>query len=76
MAVRLKRAALLLAVVVLGGCEQGGSFGQNAEISRENGFLARERSNLAALSYGVNVGRLGMPGAPGPSSRSMPRRLF
>jgi hypothetical protein len=48
----------------------------NAEISRENGFLARERSNLAALSYGVNVGRLGTPGAPGPSSRSMPRRLF
>ena len=24
----------------------------NAEISRQNGFLARERSNLAALSYG------------------------
>ncbi len=52
----------------------------NAEIGRENGFLARERSNLAALSYGINVGRLGSPfrgvpagggGGPGP----MPRRV-
>ena len=49
----------------------------NAEISRQNGFLARERSNLAALSYGINVGRLGNPalqrgfGAPPP----MPRRV-
>ncbi len=34
----------------------------NAEISRQNGFLSRERSNLAALSYGINVGRLGSPG--------------
>lgn len=34
----------------------------NAQISRENGFLARERTNLAALSYGVNLGRLGNPG--------------
>ena len=34
----------------------------NAEISRENGYLARERANLAALSYGINVGRLGNPG--------------
>jgi hypothetical protein len=33
----------------------------NAEIGRENGFLARERTNLAALSYGVNLGRLGSP---------------
>jgi hypothetical protein len=33
----------------------------NAEIARENGFLARERTNLAALSYGVNLGRLGTP---------------
>jgi hypothetical protein len=33
----------------------------NAEIGRENGFLARERTNLAALSYGVNLGRLGNP---------------
>jgi hypothetical protein len=31
----------------------------NAEIARENGFLARERSNLAALSYNINVGRTG-----------------
>jgi hypothetical protein len=49
----------------------------NAEISRQNGFLSRERSNLAALSYGINVGRLGNPalqrgfGAPSP----MPRRV-
>jgi len=49
----------------------------NAEISRQNGFLSRERSNLAALSYGINVGRLGNPalqrgfGAPQP----MPRRV-
>lgn len=34
----------------------------NAEIARQNGFLARERTNLAALSYGVNLGRLGAPG--------------
>jgi hypothetical protein len=34
----------------------------NAEIARSNGFLARERTNLAALSYGVNLGRLGTPG--------------
>lgn len=33
----------------------------NAQIGRENGFLARERTNLAALSYGVNLGRLGNP---------------
>ena len=31
----------------------------NAEISRQNGYLARERANLAAISYGINVGRLG-----------------
>jgi len=47
----------------------------NAEISRENGFLARERSNLAALSYGINVGRLGNPGLRGPLSAPMPRRV-
>ena len=35
----------------------------NAQISRENGFLARERTHLAALSYGVNLGRLGNPGS-------------
>lgn len=33
----------------------------NAQIGRENGFLVRERTNLAALSYGVNLGRLGNP---------------
>lgn len=33
----------------------------NAEIARSNGFLARERPNLAALAYGVNLGRLGAP---------------
>jgi hypothetical protein len=48
----------------------------NAEISRQNGFLARERSNLAALSYGINVGRLGNPGMlRGPMSAPMPRRV-
>ncbi|UYN95171.1 MAG: hypothetical protein KIT25_24700 [Enhydrobacter sp.] len=48
----------------------------NAEISRQNGFLARERTNLAALSYGINVGRLGTPGfqQQGPG-RPMPRRV-
>lgn len=34
----------------------------NAEIARSNGFLGRERTNLAALAYGVNLGRLGAPG--------------
>lgn len=33
----------------------------NAEIARQNAFLASERANLAALSYGVNSGRLGTP---------------
>ena len=48
----------------------------NAEISRQNGFLARERSNLAALSYGINAGRLGNPGTlRGPSSAPVPRRV-
>lgn len=48
----------------------------NAEISRQNGFLARERANLAALSYGVNIGRLGNPGPQrGYSPTSMPRRV-
>ena len=41
----------------------------NAEIARENTFLGRERTNLAALSYNVNIGRLGAaPGAGQPSS--------
>jgi hypothetical protein len=50
----------------------------NAEIGRENGFLGRERSNLAALSYGINVGRLGAPrGGPGGGGNAtgMPRRV-
>jgi hypothetical protein len=47
----------------------------NSEISRENGFLARECSNLAALSYGIDVGRLGTPGLRGPPSGPMPRRV-
>ena len=50
----------------------------NAEIGRENGFLGRERSNLAALSYGINVGRLGAPrGLPGGGGNAtgMPRRV-
>jgi chromosome segregation ATPase len=46
----------------------------NAEISRQNGFLARERSNLAALSYGINVGRLGSPGQQRPVPLT-PRRV-
>jgi hypothetical protein len=48
----------------------------NAEISRQNAFLARERSNLAALSYGINVGRLGNPAGlqRGPYSPA-PRRV-
>lgn len=33
----------------------------NSEIVRQNAFLARERANLAGLSYGVNVGRIGTP---------------
>ena len=46
----------------------------NAEIARANGFLARERTNLAALSYGVNLGRLGTP--PGAQRMTVtPRRV-
>jgi TolA-binding protein len=33
----------------------------NSEIVRQNAFLARERANLAGLSFGVNVGRIGAP---------------
>jgi|LNFM01.1.fsa_nt_gb hypothetical protein len=52
----------------------------NAEIARENTFLGRERTNLAALSYNVNIGRLGAaPGAgqrpavtPQPTRRAVP----
>ena len=51
----------------------------NAEISRENGYLARERANLAAISYGINVGRLGNPalqrGLGAPGGGGMPRRV-
>lgn len=47
----------------------------NAEISRQNGFLARERSNLAALSYGINVGRLGNPGGIPRGAPPAPRRI-
>ncbi len=48
----------------------------NAEISRENGFLARERANLAALSYGINVGRLGNPALQrGYGAPNQPRRV-
>ncbi len=35
----------------------------NSEIVRQNAFLGRERANLAGLSYGVNVGRIGSPGS-------------
>ncbi|NQW54728.1 MAG: hypothetical protein HQ465_26170, partial [Rhodospirillales bacterium] len=51
----------------------------NAEISRENAFLARERANLAALSFGVSLGRLGAPASgqrsavtPQPSRQPVP----
>lgn len=42
----------------------------NAEIGRENTFLGRERGNLAALSYNVNIGRLGSP--PGAGAGGQP----
>lgn len=52
----------------------------NAEIARENAFLGRERTSLAALSYNVNIGRLGAapgtgqpsPVAPQPTRRPVP----
>lgn len=48
----------------------------NAEISRQNGFLARERGNLAALSYGINVGKLGNPSLQrGYGAPNQPRRV-
>jgi len=47
----------------------------NAEISRENAFLARERTNLAALSFAVNLGRLGAPaGGQGSAVTPQPAR--
>lgn len=46
----------------------------NAEIGRENGFLTRERTNLAALSYGVNLGRLGNPPGGGRPTTVSQRR--
>jgi hypothetical protein len=48
----------------------------NSEIARQNSFLGRERTNLAALSYGVNLGRLGGP--PGQQQQRVtvtPRRV-
>ena len=51
----------------------------NAEIARDNAFLGRERASLAALSYNVNIGRLGTPGGgqggavtPQPTRRPVP----
>ena len=41
----------------------------NGEIARQNGFLSRERANLAGLSYGVNLGRLGSPSVRVPAPR-------
>jgi outer membrane murein-binding lipoprotein Lpp len=47
----------------------------NSEIVRQNAFLARERTNLASLSYGVNVGRMGSPpGGGGSRVTTTPRR--
>jgi hypothetical protein len=47
-----------------------------SEIARQNSYLARERGNLAALSYGINMGRLGGPGLQrGPVGGGMPRRV-
>ncbi|HTR85400.1 MAG TPA: hypothetical protein VMI56_13045 [Reyranella sp.] len=46
----------------------------NAEITRENGFIARERANLASLSYGINLGRMG-PLPRGGGAPPMPRRI-
>ena len=46
----------------------------NAQIGRENGFLARERTNLAALSYGVNLGRLGNPPGAGRGAPTVSQR--
>lgn len=40
----------------------------NGEISRQNTFLGRERTNLAALSYSVNLGRIGAPGGGQPNA--------
>jgi hypothetical protein len=48
----------------------------NGEISRQNSYLIRERSNLAALSYGINLGRLGGPGLQRmPAGGGAPRRV-
>ncbi len=46
----------------------------NAQIGTDNGFLARERTNLAALSYGVNLGRLGNPPGATRMTSGPPRR--
>jgi hypothetical protein len=45
----------------------------NGEISRENTFLGRERTNLATLSYNVNIGRLGAAPGGGQSSPVTPQ---
>jgi hypothetical protein len=46
----------------------------NSEIVRQNAFLGRERANLAGLSYGVNVGRMGSPPGGGSRITTPPRR--
>lgn len=49
----------------------------NGEISRQNAFLAAERSNLAGLSYGVSAGRLGGgPATAAGGPRPYPGRRF
>lgn len=48
----------------------------NGEIARQSSYLARERSNLAARSYGINMGRLVGPGPQrAPIGGGMPRRV-
>lgn len=47
----------------------------NSEIARQNAYLARERSNLAALSFGIAMGRLGGPGQQRAPGGGMPRRV-
>jgi len=47
----------------------------NSEIARQNSYLARERANLAALSYGINLGRLDGHGLQRPVGGGNSRRV-
>jgi hypothetical protein len=62
---------------VRGQFDAFGFFRLSSSINKDgaDGFLARERSNLAALSCGINVGHQDNPPRGGGSGSVIPRRV-